>query len=77
MNLYHLVRVDGYTPYDDFESFVIRADSETQARQLAFDKAIDDQWAEEGIWLDAVVTTCKAINTNGESEIILASYKRG
>ena len=57
--------------YDKSNGFVVRADSEADARRLASADAGD-----EGIeaWLDAAKTTCVELLASGTSEVVICDF---
>lgn len=71
--IYHLTSSE-HVSYDQYAGFVIRADSEQEARAIA--NVIKDD-APDGRWLDPARSTCNIVSTDGESSIILASFRAG
>ena len=69
MKLFRLV--NPHPGWDRYESFLIRAISENEARKIA---SFKDGW--DG-WLDSDLVTCEKINVNGETEIVLSDFVRG
>lgn len=70
MTLWHLERV-GRIGWDEVEEFVIRADSEDEARALASAAAGDEG---KEIWRGSAVV-CKEIEADGPKEIICRAYR--
>jgi len=90
---------DPFRGYDIRTGFVIRAESEKQARKIAeentgdeiyssYDKWLDGDTSREeleedefiyydGIWTNENLVECTEIDTGGEEEIVLSSYRRG
>ena len=73
--------------YDNYHGFVIRAETEAEAREAAKNASIPDWYEEEDIedglsddtlaWLDPNLTFCREILKDGEQEIILSDYRAG
>ena len=64
--------------YCQFDGFVIRAKSEQDARQIAkmYCKSGDTlDWSDGAIWLDFEISSCDPIQINGNSGVILGSFK--
>ena len=60
--------------YNIYIGFVIRAETEERARQLADEKAdcvCDEQ---VGIWLDSSLTSCVELIASGPEEVIIHDY---
>lgn len=70
--------------YDKAFGFVVRAESEDQARQLANKNAGDEKFEQlEGYgaspgspnaWLDAKYSTCEELSADGKAEVIIRDY---
>jgi hypothetical protein len=61
--------------WDTHFGFVIRAETEERARQLASEAVY---WCENGAaWLDPDFTTCEEITGEGEEEVVLKDYNAG
>lgn len=73
MKLYHIKRLDRVY-YDEFDSFVVRAEDETAARKLAASK--EDIDSKES-WLDERLSDCTELTSEGDATIILGSYNAG
>lgn len=69
MKLWLITRTD--YGYDEYDAFVIRADSEHRVREIAAEKAADEGAA---TWLNAAV---KEISEHGEEGIVLDSFNAG
>lgn len=54
---------------------VVRAESETRARQLAQKNAADE--SRGAPWLDAKYSTCVELTSNGDEEVILIDRNAG
>lgn len=60
--------------YDCNHGFVIRAVSESEARNIASSQRGDE---DSSLWLDPAVTSCKSLETTGASEIIMVNFNAG
>jgi len=60
--------------YDSFDSFVVRAQSEDEARQLAQRKIADESRIAADFWLNPVFSSCNELHSAGRSEIVLGSF---
>lgn len=58
--------------YDEFGGFVVRAADEAQARRIAARRA-----SEQGIWSDPQQTTCKPLEHDGRSGVVLVDFRAG
>ena len=65
-----LIKTEEYG-YDDFDGFVIRAETEKQARDLALKES------NQSVFADASRSSCVEIFAEGNSEIVLGSYNAG
>ena len=74
MKLWKIERLSNDVGYDEFDSFIIRAENETEARVIAAENCADEGTT---VWLDSRYSTCKEINKEGEKEVILSSFKAG
>ena len=84
MNLYLLRPVEGdpaWKPwYDKMFGFVVRAETESEARAMAQamagDEARDDNFQRTTpIWTDAARTTCVELNANsGEPGVVISDF---
>ncbi len=70
MRLY-LLRDLGRGGYDTYDSFVVRAGSKEQARQLAQLKDHDGPWSCEQN------STCVYLRESGEASVIIGSFNAG
>ena len=57
-------------PYDKQHGFVIRAQSETEARRIAQENAAQESFR-ESVWLDPTITECTQVQPEGNSALIL------
>jgi hypothetical protein len=74
MKLWLLKRIDGAN-FGEFEGFVIRANSEMEARQLANTCGEHESFQAAETWLNPAYTTCDELTTDGEAEIVLDAFK--
>jgi len=89
MNIYILMPIklskgvkDPWNPwYDKAFGFVIRANSEHEARCLANDNAGDENYKRNGInfekiepWMDSLYTSCEILDKEGDSEVIMCDF---
>ncbi len=68
------IRKDACKSYDCNHAMVIRASSETHARQIASKEAFGEGPA---TWLDSVCSTCEVIDPNGNPEILCVDTLEG
>ena len=73
MSLYLLERTDRVF-YDDFEGYVIRANSIEEARNLAAERT---HGKGKNVWLDKEKSRCTIIKLKGVSRVILAIFNEG
>ena len=57
--------------YDTYDSFVVRAETEERARELAYEESSMEEWK------DPAITVCTPLKNEGEEEIILGSFNAG
>lgn len=60
--------------YDEVDAFVIRAETESEARLIAYGEA-EDEGGE--IWSNPEFSVCEELTCKGESKVILKSYNAG
>ena len=60
--------------YDYYDSFVIRAKSQKEARSMAYAKATT---REQDMWLESKHSVCKEVTSKGDSVILAASFNAG
>jgi hypothetical protein len=74
MNIYHLNR-QGSIGYDEYDEFIIAAETEAEARQIASRNAADEGKA---IWLSNKVD-CTVLRPEDfdESQVIASSFQAG
>jgi hypothetical protein len=66
--------------YDVAEGFVIRAETEAQARRMAQEHGGDEcSWwpARHPTWLNEELTTCTPLAEDGEAGVILRDFSAG
>jgi len=75
--IYHLTNTGGYTGYDSYHGFVVRAKSPVEARKLAAGRDA----TQPKIWLDSKLSTCDRLGTcpatKNFSEVILGDFHAG
>lgn len=74
MKLYFLSRLHGCTNYDQYDSFVVRAENENRARIIASGEA-GDEGPES--WIDTEETSCTELACAGAERVILGSFNAG
>lgn len=62
--------------YDKVFGFVIRAETEQAAREMASTKSGAEAYDVANPWLDAAVTSCAELTADGDAEIVLRDEKR-
>lgn len=79
MKLWLLKRADGDWGYDEYKGFVVRANSETEARRIAYEAAhsVENSMSRELWWLDLGRVSCVEVTTDGAAEVVLASLNAG
>lgn len=77
MKLWKLYRLDAEftSHYDENQGFVVRAETEQQAREIASKRLFGDEDPE--MWLYARFSSCVEITLDGSPEIILVDYLAG
>jgi hypothetical protein len=75
MKLYILSALPtGRTAYDSYDSFVVVAENEAEARELAANSAGDEGSI---TWRDPLLSDCEEMLPTGEKRIILGSFNAG
>ncbi len=69
-----LVKRIGPVDYDEYEGFLIRAESEQRAREMAEAKRADE---EKGTWADPERSSCTLVTAEGAEEILLEDFNAG
>lgn len=75
MRLWIILRPDEEPPaYDVANGFVVRAESESAAREIASKNSGDEG---RSVWLDPEKTTCVELMADGEPGCILVDFNAG
>ena len=74
MKLWLLERDAGLIGYDEYDSFVVRAETESQARGFARKRGADEGG---DTWLDHNLVSCVPLQQGGDIGIILGSFNAG
>jgi hypothetical protein len=74
MKLYYLSRLNGCTNYEQYDSFVVRAENENKARIIASQRAGCEGPA---AWTDTEETSCEELRRDGRERVILGSFNAG
>ena len=78
MKLWLIERIkDPFSEWDIYTGFVVRAEDEQAARQLALEERSESWIGNKGEWLSAEFATCTEIALAGDAEVILYNFKRG
>jgi hypothetical protein len=84
MTLWHLQAIDRNKGpwdrwYDTTDAFVIRADSEEEARAMTKKNAGDEVEYNKGKnpWLDPGLTSCVELTLDGEPTVVIYSFNAG
>jgi len=59
--------------YDEFDSFIIRAENEDGAREIAFKNAADEKLE----WRDKNLSICEIVSIKGEIGVVCSSFNAG
>lgn len=68
---------DRCVPYDSAFSFVIRANTEQEAREIANANGGDERDLDGEFWLDPQNASCEELAPDGTHEVISREYKAG
>jgi hypothetical protein len=60
--------------WDIAEGFVVRANSQQKARELAAESCGDEK---ADTWLDSAKSTCVDLESDGEAGVVLVDFKAG
>lgn len=60
--------------WDEYTGFIVRAEHETEARQIAFNYT--SGWNDQD-WLSRDYATCVEVDKHGPPEVIMSSYNAG
>ena len=75
MKLWLIQRIDkDSVSYDEYDAFVIRAETEQEVRHIASGKHGDEGGH---VWEDSAITSVTELLVEGEAEVILASFNAG
>lgn len=74
MKIYLLSRLHKFVNYDEYDSFVVRAQNENKARIIASKDAGDEG---PKVWMNTEETSCGEIRCVGKERIILGSFNPG
>lgn len=77
MPIYRLLRL-GDTDWDHHRGFVIRAQSEDRARELAslfYKENYDDFDGIDAVWLHPECSSCEILSEDGPEEILLEDFR--
>ncbi len=72
MKLFILKRLDA-PAYDEFDSMVVRAERESDARAVASNNSGD----EGSVWQNQKCVTCEVLTSKGTEEFIIGSFNAG
>lgn len=76
MKLWILTRKDS-VGYEEYDSFIVLAQDESEARKLAHDQA-SYSFEDWSVWLDTNLCSCEQLTRKGKkAKIILGSYNGG
>jgi hypothetical protein len=75
VKLWHLRRTDK-VDYDEYDSFVVRAETEQEARELLINEHARDNYFNPWTRVHADVV-CAELTMDGPTEIILGSFNAG
>lgn len=69
----------GFSPwvpwYDKAFGFVVRAETEEQARELAHAQGGDENRAEHEPWKNPLLSSCKELTAEGPAEVVIQDFK--
>lgn len=75
MKLFHIYGIEGdivwLNPWDKAQGFVIRAETEQRAREIASQNGGDEP---NHVWLDPEHSGCREITTEGLESVILRDF---
>lgn len=73
----HEPRPDPWRQWDVALGFVVRAETEADARALADRSAGDENWENRHPWLDPQLASCKELTPEGPPEVVICDFKAG
>lgn len=62
--------------YDKNFGYVVRAETEEQARQLADQRAMEENSSGQHPWLQPMYSTCTELTADGDAEVIMIDFAR-
>lgn len=65
--------------YDKFFGFVVRAETEAEAREQAQSERGDETYSEGGtipVWTDPELSTCVELSPEGDAEVIIYDFAK-
>jgi len=75
--LFKLEERGSLSSWDSFDAFVVRAENEREARELAQREIADEKRVAEDFWLNDGYSKCVVLKETGVSEVILGSFNAG
>lgn len=70
------VPLDPWVPwYDKAFGFVVRAETEEEARKIAKTKGLDETWMCEDAWTNSNYSTCVPLLADGEAGIVIEDVR--
>ena len=73
-----LWKLEADAGYDEYEGFVVLAETEAEARALAHkEAAVMEHPDRKGGYLDSARSTCELITFEGESRVVLSAFRAG
>ena len=61
--------------YDKAFGFVVRAESELEARTIANNDAGYESYGEQAPWFDPLQSSCEILTANGEPSLVLRDFR--
>ena len=65
-----------WSRYDVCDGFMVRAETEQQAREIAKEATAGESW-DENPWLNPALTSCEQVFIDGEPGIVMSSFRAG
>ncbi len=69
--------LQGKFDYDCAWGFVVRSETESEARQIAQDGGGDEVRSGKTPWIDPSITTCIELTADGEPGVVLEDFHAG
>jgi len=65
--------------YDKAFGFVVRAETEDQARRFAHEMGADENREEKGVnpWMDDSLSTCEELDADGSEGVVMSDFRAG